>query len=256
MKNKIGEVEISVVLGSGLNETDAFRTLKPLKSISYHQISGIKPTTAGHKGVCEVYEIAGKRVLFQFGRIHFYEGYSMKDITKSIRIYRKLGAKVLILTSATGGINKRLKPGDIVLIKDHINLMGDNPLVGPHDGQGPRFPDMTFAYDAELRKLVREIDTKIREGVYIAVRGPSYETPSEINAFRRLGADVVGMSVVPEVIVAAQVGMRVLALTYISNMAAGVLKKKLSHEEVIETGKKVAEKLVKLIFKIIENVTI
>jgi len=195
------------------------------------------------------------------GRIHFYEGYTMQEVTFPIRIMQKINLKYLILTSAVGGIKGRipLKPTDIVLIKDHINFIGDNPLRGEHFEEfGERFPDMSEVYDKNLREIAKdvakELNIKVYEGVYLAGRGPSYETPAEIKMFKKLGADVVGMSVVPEAIVANQARIKVLAITYISNLAAGISKKALSHKEVLETANLADKKINKLIKGVIERI--
>ncbi|MFQ3675352.1 MAG: purine-nucleoside phosphorylase, partial [Endomicrobiia bacterium] len=201
-----------------------------------------------------------KKVVIMQGRIHFYEGYKLQEVTMPIRIMKFLGIKSLILTSAVGGIKGRLplKPMDIVLIKDHINNMGDNPLVGTHFEQfGARFPDMSEIYSKDLRdiakKVAKNLNIKIYEGVYIASRGPSYETPAEIQAFKKLGADLAGMSVVPEAIVARQSGIKVLGISYISNLAAGISKTVLTHEEVLDNAKKVAKKFNELLKGIIKE---
>ncbi len=248
-----------IVLGSGLG--DIAETVNRICVIPYHEIPEMpKSTVCGHKGNFIFGKLEEKPVIVMQGRIHFYEGYSLKEVTFPIRVMKKIGVQYLILTSAVGGIKGKLplKPGDIVLVKDHINLMGDNPLRGEHyDEFGERFPDMTDAYSQQLRDLAKSVAKKVKikvyEGVYLACRGPSYETPAEIQMFKKLGADVVGMSVVPEAIVAKQAGIKVLAISYISNLAAGISTKPLSHIEVLETATKVAGKLNKLIKEVVKQ---
>jgi len=255
LKQKIGDFspKIAVVLGSGLGELAECVDKKIV--VSYTDVPNMpKSTVSGHKGNFVFGCLEKKPVVIMQGRIHFYEGYSLKEVTFPVRVMKKLGVEVLILTSAVGGIKGRLplKPGDFVLVKDHINFMGDNPLVGEHYEEfGERFPDMSEVYDKNLRivakKVAKKLNIKLYEGVYLASRGPSYETPAEIKMFKKLGADVVGMSVVPEAIVANQQKMKVLAIAYVSNLAAGLTKKMLSHEEVLEIAERVKDKLGKLI---------
>lgn len=248
-----------IVLGSGLG--NIAESVQQKIVIPYHEIPNMpKSTVTGHKGNLVFGFLEEKPVLVMQGRIHFYEGYTMQEVTFPIRVIKKLGVKYLILTSAVGGIPERLplKPADIVVIKDHINLIGDNPLRGEHYNEfGERFPDMTEVYSSQLRKIVisvaKKLKIKVYEGVYLATRGPSYETPAEIQAFKLLGADVVGMSVVPEAIVAHQQKIEVLTLAYVSNLAAGIAKKSLSHTEVLEIATTVAGKLNKLIRGILRN---
>jgi purine-nucleoside phosphorylase len=183
------------------------------------------------------------------GRSHLYEGYSPAQVTLGVRLLHRLGARSIIFTNAAGGINLSYSQGALVLISDHINLQGSNPLVGPNDDSaGPRFPDMTDAYSAAYRTIAHqaadELGISMSEGVYAALTGPSYETPAEIRYLRTIGADLVGMSTVPEVIVASHLGMRVLAISCVTNMAAGILPQKINHEEVLETGRRVRDTLV------------
>lgn len=249
--------EIAIVLGSGLSEIS--NIIKPIHIFHYDEIPFFpKPTIKGHEGKLIIGKYGNKNVISMCGRVHFYEGYSLQEVTFPIRLMGLLGVKILILTSAVGGINPNYKPADIISITDHINFIGDNPLRGKHEETfGERFPDMTHVYSKRLLKLAKEIAKEnkltLHEGVYIAVRGPSYETPTEIRAFRKLGADVVGMSVVPEAIVAHQMGIEVLCLAFISNLAAGISKKELLHKEVIETAKKSLHKLKLLIGGVIEK---
>jgi len=252
--------DIGIVLGSGLG--DVIDEVKERVVIPYNKIPSMpKSTVSGHKGNFIFGILENKKVVIMQGRIHFYEGYKLQEVTMPIRIMKFLGVKVLILTSAVGGIKGRLplKPTDIVLIKDHINNMGDNPLVGQHFEQfGVRFPDMSEIYSKDLRQIAKTVakkfNIKVYEGVYIASRGPSYETPAEILAFKKLGADLAGMSVVPEAIVARQSGIKVLGISYISNLAAGMSKTILTHDEVLENANKVAKKFNKLLKGIINEI--
>jgi purine-nucleoside phosphorylase len=193
-----------------------------------------------------------RRVIALSGRAHFYEGHDMATVTFGTRVLGRLGVKVLFVTNAAGGINLRFDRGALMLIDDHINLLGTNPLIGPHDDRlGRRFPDMSEVYSARLRRIATEaaraLGQPIEHGVYVAVTGPSYETPAEIRAFRTLGADAVGMSTVPEAIVARQMGLEVLGLSCISNMAAGILPQPLTEEEVIETTGRVRDQFIALL---------
>jgi purine-nucleoside phosphorylase len=243
--------EVAIILGSGLgslaDEIEGNRI--PYKDIPHFSV----PKVPGHKGNLVIGELEGKKTVAMQGRSHFYEGHSLEEVTYPVRVIKELGAEILVITNAGGGINKDFEPGDLMAITDHINLMGVNPLR-----EKKEFIDMTFAYDKRLIELTERIaqdqGIKIKKGVYIAVPGPSYETPSEIKAFEKIGADAVGMSTVPEVIVARSLKMRVLGISCITNMAAGILKKPLSHKEVIETTKKVEEKFKKLVKEIIKKV--
>lgn len=262
IKTKIETVpEIAVVLGSGLGGLGE-KIEKPVY-IDYKDIEGFPRSTApGHKGRFIFGTLAGKNVVCMQGRFHFYEGYPMSEVVLPVRVLKKLGVKTLILTNAAGGINRDFSVGDIMLINDHINFMGTNVLIGQNDDSlGARFPDMSYAYDPELRALAKKCAEKtgveIKDGVYIACTGPSYETPAEIRAFRVLGADAVGMSTVPEVIAANHCGLKVLAFSLISNMAAGILDQPLTEQEVLEAGRIKGEQMQKLITAIIgecENV--
>ena len=247
--------EIGIILGSGLGEiADRFREF----AIPYSKIPGFaKSTITGHKGQLVFAEINGKKVVMMQGRNHYYEGHSMQEITYPIKVMKKLGVKTLIITNAAGAINKSFRPGDLMVITDHINLMGANPLVGPNDEEfGPRFPDMSDIYNKDLVKIVdgvaRALKIDIKHGVYVASSGPSYETPAEIKMARYFGGDAAGMSTVPEAIVANYCGMRVIGISCISNFASGVSTKKLSHEEVIETTTKVRAKFKELVLNIIK----
>jgi purine-nucleoside phosphorylase len=198
-----------------------------------------RTTAIGHVGRLIMGTLEGVPVVVMQGRVHYYEGYTMDEITFPVRIFGEMGIRSIIATNAAGGVNLEYKPGDVVAIRDHINYMGTNPLIGTNNSKwGPRFPDMTYAYDPDyiekVSRVAREENIRLHSGVYIAFSGPSYETPAEIRMSRTLGADVVGMSTVPEVIVANHMGMRVLALSCVSNYAAGVTPEKLHHKEVLE----------------------
>ncbi len=244
----------AVILGSGLSgivEGLGYR------EIPYSEIAEFpKPTVAGHKGVlC----LSGKNAILA-GRFHYYEGHPLDDVVLPIFVLRALGVENLVLTNAAGGINTKYVPGDLVLIQDHINLMGTNAFMGPNprgtDGQplGERFFDMSEVYSKDLRALAWSCaDRPLKEGVYAALTGPSYETPSEIRMLRTLGADLVGMSTVPEATAARYLGMRVLGISCVTNMAAGISKAPLSHAEVVEAGRKVESELKVLLLRILEK---
>ncbi len=235
--------QAGVILGSGLgNVVDA---LEIESAIPYSEIPGAKASAvAGHAGRMILAHVNGTPVVVMQGRIHFYEGHEMPEVMFLARVAGRLGIKQLIVTNAAGGINTAFKTGDLMVISDHINLMGANPLRGPNiDDLGVRFPDMTEAYPESLRdvakEVARELGQLLQEGVYLALSGPTYETPAEIRAFRTLGADAVGMSTVPEVIAMSQMQIPVLGISCITNMAAGILKQKLTHQEVMETTARV-----------------
>ncbi|OGS33163.1 MAG: purine-nucleoside phosphorylase [Elusimicrobia bacterium RIFOXYC2_FULL_34_12] len=250
------EPEIGLILGSGLSSIADILSEKVI--IPFSQIPNfIQSTVEGHRGEVIIGRFSGKKVFIMAGRLHYYEGHSIKDITYPVRLMKCLCVKKLILTSAVGAVNKKYKPGDIMLIKDHINFMGCNPLVGLDTvSQGERFPDMTSIYEHELIKkaelVAKKLEIRMHKGVYIAFSGPSYETPAEVKMIRKFDADVVGMSTVPEAIVANYCGIKVLGISYISNMAAGILRKQLNHKEVLSIGKKVETKLTDYIKEIIK----
>ena len=231
---------IGMVLGSGLG--DYADTLEGSIKIPYSEIPNFPvPTVPGHSGAMVFGKKNGQNVVVLQGRIHYYEGLPMREITLPIRVLAALGVKTLILTNAAGGVNTAFHPGDLMLLSDHINYSGMNPLIGPnYDSFGPRFPDMSDLYTAELRTKIKavaaEAGISLQEGVYAMYSGPNYETPAEIRMFRILGADAVGMSTVPEALVAGQQGLQVVGISCITNMAAGVLPQKLSHSEVMETA--------------------
>jgi len=235
---------IALVLGSGLGDfADEFRNAT---KIPYAKIPHFPRSTAiGHAGQLVIGEVGDVTVAGMQGRVHLYEGYSVKEVAFPIRVFARMGVKAVILTNAAGGINRNYSQGCLVVIRDHVNLQGANPLAGPNDERfGVRFPDMTQAYDREFHAFVNEeakkLGLNIHQGVYLAVAGPSYETPAEIYSFRTIGADLVGMSTVPEVIAARQMGMKVLAISCVTNMAAGMTDATINHEEVLEIGKKIS----------------
>lgn len=249
--------EVGIVLGSGLGEyADQFPapTIIPYEEIPHFP----QVTIVGHKGRLVFQEIEGLPVVVMQGRFHYYEGYSMEQVTFPIRVLGQLGIRRLILTNAAGGANINFSAGDLMLITDHLNLMGMNPLRGPHNQVfGDRFPDMTCAYHPEEREVfesvAQRLNIPLQRGVYAAFSGPSYETPAEIHMIRTLGADAVGMSTVPEAIVATQMGIRVSGVSCITNMAAGMPGSKLTHEDVMETANRVKHQFIALINGVIQE---
>ncbi len=235
----------ALVLGSGLGALA--EQVEDACSIPYEALPHWRSSTApGHSGRLLLGRLEGRVVACLQGRLHYYEGYSMEEITYPVRVLSQLGVKRLLLSNAAGGIDTAFVPGDLMLITDHINFLGCNPLIGPNEPDfGVRFCDMSYAYDPALRRLALEVAEELgmtlRQGVYLATTGPSYETPAEIRMFRAWGASAVGMSTVPEVIVANHCGMRVLGVSCITNMAAGILDQPLSEAEVLETGERVSE---------------
>lgn len=250
--------QIGLILGSGLGVladeiTDAAHI--PYQEIPHFPVS----TVEGHAGELIVGELEGKSVLVMAGRFHLYEGHAVEKVSFPIRVMKELGIETLVVTNAAGGINESYEPGDLMLIKDHINMMFRNPLIGPNDPElGVRFPDMSNAYDGELRELAHRVageqGVQLKEGVYAAVLGPSYETPAEIRMLRVLGGDAVGMSTVPEVIAARHAGIRVLGISCITNMAAGILPQPLSHDEVMETANRVKEMFIRLVKGLVREI--
>ncbi len=243
-------VEVGLVLGSGLG--GLADSVENAVAIPYSEIPHFPPSTVhGHAGQLVLGQLDGLNVAVMKGRVHFYEGYSMQQITFPVRLMRALGASTLVVTNSCGGLNPAYHEGDMLLISDHINFMGDNPLIGPNDEKlGPRFPPMSRAYTEELRSLARQAAASqghsLREGVYLALTGPSFETPAEINFFTRVGADAVGMSTVPEVIVANHMGMKVLGLACITNILhAGPSDD--THVEVLEVASKTSPKMLSVI---------
>jgi purine-nucleoside phosphorylase len=248
---------IGLVLGSGLGEFAT--TLEGAATIAYAAIPHFPVSTAiGHRGELVVGRSAGVPVAVMAGRVHYYEGYTPAEVVFPIRVLGRLGIKAVVLTNAAGGVNVGYKPGELMIIEDHINHMGMNPLVGPNEeALGLRFFDMSEAYDPELRRIAekacQQAGVPVRKGVYIAFSGPSYETPAEIRMARVLGADAVGMSTVPEVIAARHMGLRVLGLSCITNMAAGVVKRKLDHREVLEAAEKVKAGFLDVLGRIVQE---
>ncbi len=247
--------EAAIVLGSGLGPlADA---VEGATVIGYEEIPGWPRSTAvGHAGKLVFGKLAGRRVAVMSGRAHLYEGHGIEQVVLGVRVLARLGAQQFILTNAAGGINLRYGRGALVLITDHINLQGTNPLIGPNDDSlGPRFPDMTFAYSPRLRELAlataAERHIALEQGVYAALAGPSYETPAEIRYLRAIGADLVGMSTVPETIALNHMGREVLGISCVTNMAAGVLNETINHEEVLETGREVRGQFMDLVTSII-----
>ena len=238
-----GVPDVAVVLGSGLG--DFANRLTGATAIPYGDLPNWPASNViGHEGKLVVGTLGGKRVAALSGRVHFYEGHDLRTVSFAARVIGRLGVKVLILTNAAGGINVALKPGTLMVMDDHINLLGSNPLVGANeDAFGARFPDMSEVYSKRLRGIADEVARQqglaIGHGVYVAVHGPSYETPAEIRAFRTMGADAVGMSTVPEAIVARHMGIEVLGISCITNAAAGVLPQPLNHDEVMEVARQV-----------------
>ena len=226
-------------------------------SVDYSEIPNFPAShVIGHAGRLVGGTVHGRRVLALSGRVHFYEGHDLRTVTFAVRVLSRLGVRTLILTNAAGGINIAFTEGALMVIDDHINLLCSNPLVGPQDDRlGSRFPDMTEVYSRRLRVLAdetaRSIGLTVQHGVYIAVHGPSYETPAEIRAFRTLGADAVGMSTVPEAIVARHMNMEVLGISCITNMASGVLPQPLHHDEVMKTAERVRSQFAALLEGII-----
>lgn len=258
LRGSIGEIpDAGIVLGSGLGDfTDG---LQDSVSIPYGEIPHWPASAVvGHAGKLVAGTIGGRRVAALSGRAHFYEGHTMQVATFATRVLGLLGVRTLILTNAAGGINLNFKPGTLMVIDDHINLMGTNPLVGTNDERfGPRFPDMTEAYSKRLRRIADEAaaarGVSIAHGVYVAVHGPSYETPAEIRYLRTIGADAVGMSTVPETIVGRHMGMEILGLSCITNPAAGVLPQPLVHAEVMEVARRVRGEFSALLEAIVER---
>ena len=257
--DKVGFVpEIALILGSGLG--DMAEEAEDKTAIDYKDIPNFPVSTVqGHKGRLVFGTIRGKKVVFMQGRFHYYEGYRMEDVVFPVWVLKALGVKKLIVTNAAGGVNTSFEPGDLMLIKDHINYTNNNPLIGPNIEEfGPRFPDMSEAYSKELSDVVRASATengiKLQEGTYIFFTGPSYETPAEIRACRILGADAVGMSTVPEVVTANHCGIMTVGISCITNMAAGILDQPLNHKEVMETADRVKENFTKLIKSAVESI--
>ena len=249
---------IAIVLGSGLG--GFAEDFDEAVRIPYEEIPGFARSTAeGHAGQLVAGKVDNVPLLAMQGRVHYYEGYSLEEVTFPVRTFRLLGVKTLVLTNAAGGVNVQLTQGALMVISDHINLMGDNPLRGPNDERfGPRFPDMSAVYSPALQELVIEeakaIGVEVRRGIYGGLSGPSYETPAEIHLLRALGADAVGMSTVPEAIVARQMDLEVLGISCITNMAAGISDEPINHAEVMATGDRVRETFTQLLRKVVSRI--
>ncbi|MCF6460159.1 purine-nucleoside phosphorylase [Clostridium sp. Cult3] len=257
IKSKTGlEPTIGVILGTGLGEF--VDMIENQVIIPYEEIPNFPASTApGHEGRLIIGECMNKAVLCMQGRFHYYEGYSMEEVTYPIRVMQKLGLENLIITNAAGGLNSKLRPGDLMIIDDHINFMGNNPLIGQNqDAFGPRFVDMSKSYDPELIKIAykaaENVGISLRQGVYVGYTGPSFETAAEIKLFNSFGGSAVGMSTVPEVIVANHGGLKVLAISCITNLGTGILDNPLSVEEVFETATNAGVKFRKLLENIID----
>lgn len=259
IKSKINNIpEIGLILGSGLGILGD--EIENPVIIKYDEIPNFPVSTVeGHSGQLVIGNLEGKVVIAMQGRFHFYEGYSMEMVTFPVRVMKELGVKTVIVTNAAGGANKDFKPGDLMIIKDHINFSGHHPLIGPNDNRlGVRFPDMSTAYTPKYIELVKkcanELNMNIQEGVYAFFSGPTYETPAEVRMAQILGADAVGMSTAPEVIVASHSKMEVIGISCITNMAAGILDQPLDHEEVIETTQKVKSEFLSLVKSVVNNI--
>ncbi len=241
--------ETAVILGSGLSD---LLSSYDGRQVFFSEIDGFPVVNIkGHPGVIK---FAEKTVMIG-GRIHFYEGHHIDDVILPVALMWKLGVKKIILTNAAGGVNRSFKPGDLAVITDHINLTGQNPLIGRNEGfDGPRFPDMSSVYDREIVSIAHDIDSSLKKGVYAGFTGPSYETPAEIRMLERIGADMVGMSTVNEAVAAKYFGMRVAGISCITNMAAGILDRPLDHSEVVETGKQVSGRFRKLVKELLEKI--
>ena len=248
---------ISIILGSGLG--DLADQIKDSVKIPYAEIPHFPVSTVvGHAGQLVIGELEGKTVLAMQGRFHYYEGYPMQDVTYAIRVMKQMGIGQLIVTNAAGAVDPEFVPGDLMIISDHLNLSGNNPLIGKNlESFGVRFPDMSNAYSPSLRALARDIAKEegidIKEGVYAFMSGPTYETPAEVRMTRILGADAVGMSTAPEVTIAVHSGMEVLGISCITNMAAGILDQPLDHDEVVETSQRVKVKFTTLVKRLISK---
>ena len=252
------DVSVAIVLGSGLG--GFADELTDASGIPYDQIPGFaRATVEGHAGRLVIGKVGATAIAALQGRFHFYEGYSLEEVTFPIRVLKLLGVNTLILTNASGALNAEFAPGTLMLISDHINLMGVNPLIGANDTRfGPRFPDLTNVYSPELQDIVlqeaREMKLEMRRGIYASLTGPSYETPAEIHMMRALGAQAVGMSTVPEAIVARHMGMKVVGISCITNLAAGVTDHPVDHTQVIATGERIRESFSELLRRVIGKV--
>jgi purine-nucleoside phosphorylase len=248
---------VGIVLGSGLG--NVVEACDVETTIPYGEIPGAAASgVAGHSGKMILGRAGNVPVVILSGRMHYYEGHDMGAVVHLSRVAARLGIRRLVVTNAAGGVNTSFTPGDLMLISDHINLMGNNPLLGPNiDELGPRFPDMSEAYPESLRAMAKDvgrgIGLELKEGVYLALSGPTYETPAEIRMLRTLGADAVGMSTVPEAIAMSHMGIPVLGISCITNMAAGILKQKLSHQEVMDTTARVQKEFTALVLGVLQK---
>lgn len=253
----VKDLELGLILGSGLGELG--NEVENALAIPYQNIPHFPVSTViGHAGQLVYGTLGGKKVLAMQGRFHYYEGYSLEEVTFPVRVMKELGVHSLVVTNASGGVNMNFEPGNLMMITDQINFTGVNPLHGPNDEDlGPRFTDMSHAYDEEYQKLIRKVAQEqavdLKEGVYMGFSGPTYETPAEIKMARTLGADAVGMSTVPEVIVANHAGLRVLGIACITNLAAG-MQANLNHGEVVETTNRVKETFKLFVKAILEQI--
>ncbi len=249
------EPETALVLGSGLG--DFADNIEVEGELSYKDIPGFPVSTApGHAGKFIYGRLGSRKIICMKGRVHFYEGYALEDVVLPVRLMHLMGAKILVLTNASGGINENFKPGDFMLMTDHISSFAVNPLIGPNvEELGVRFPDMSEVYNHELNDKVRaaakELGIDLKEGVYVQTTGPSYESPAEIQMFKLLGADAVGMSTVVEAIAANHAGMKICGISCVANLAAGIAKHKLTEEEVLEAGAAAAPRFKELLIKAI-----
>ena len=249
--------QVAIILGSGLGALAG--EVRADAVVPYAEIPGFpRSTVEGHAGNLLVGRLEGRAVAVMQGRAHFYEGYSLADVVFPVRVIRALGARVLLVSNAAGGVNRLWSSGDLMIIADHINFMGSNPLMGPNDPDlGPRFPDMSQVYDPDLIALAERAalaeGIAIRKGVYAGVHGPSYETPAELRMLRGWGADAVGMSTVPEVIAARHMGMRVLGITAITDMATGEQIKTVTHEDVMAVAREIEPKFIRLVKRIVRE---
>lgn len=259
LKTRLPEVpDIAIVLGSGLGALAESPEAKSGLVIPFTDLPGFPaPTVEGHGGKFLFCELEGRKVLLQSGRFHFYEGHPLSVVSAPMRLYGRLGVKTVLLTNAAGAINPHFRVGELMVISDHLNFTGANPLIGPNIDPGPRFSDMTEAYSkalrAQLHAAAEVLGQRLQEGVYVGVTGPCYESPAEIRAFRILGADAVGMSTVPETIVARQEGLRVAGISCLCNMGAGMLPQPLTHGEVLEAGAAAASRFEALVRTFLRN---
>lgn len=251
------KIDLAIILGTGLGSI--VNDIENKKTVKYKDIPGFPVSTVvGHAGELIIGDLIGKKVLAFNGRFHYYEGYPMSEVTFPIRVIKSLGIEKIIVTNACGGMNPDFSAGDLMIIEDHINFMGDNPLIGRnYEEFGPRFPDMSQAYNKELIKLAEscadKLNIKVQKGVYAAVSGPTYETPAELRMLRNVGGDAVGMSTVPEVIVANHMSMKVLGISCITDMALADNLEPLDHKRVVETANKAMVKFVSLVKEIVQN---